>query len=127
MGAVDERLEPSALKEGMGGCLATPATRSTLGAMGMPAGTRLLSGMVMVGSASGNPFRCSQIFCVPPWSPTVSPDCSGGSAKAWSGASAVPLCALLGDGNGMSRAAKSGCPCPRARVRPHWVLLLALE
>lgn len=83
MGAAEERLEPSALKEGMKVTWLPLAARSTLGTLGMPAGTRLLSSMVMVGSASGNPFICSQIFCVPPWSPAVSPDCSGGSAKAW--------------------------------------------
>lgn len=122
MGATEERLEPSALKEGMEGCqglLWEP--------WGVPGGSKLLSGMLMMGSALGNPFICSQIFCVPPWRPAVSPDCLRGSAKAWSGASVVPLCALLGDGNGTSRAAKSGCPFPRALLCPHWVLLLALE
>lgn len=118
MGAAEESLEPSALKEGMKVTWLPPAARSALGATGMPAGTRLLSSMVMVGSALGNPFICSQIFCVPPWSPAVSPDCSGGaggSAKAWSGASAAPLRALVGDGGGTSGAAKSRCPCPGRR------------
>lgn len=63
MRAAEERLEPSTLKEGMEGLL---AARSALGAMGMPAGTKLLSSIVMVDSASRNPFICSQIFCVPP-------------------------------------------------------------
>lgn len=76
MGDAEDRLEPSALKEGL-----SPAARSALGTPGMPAGTRLLSSMVMVGSASGNPFICSQIFCVPPWSPAVSPDCSWGVSQ----------------------------------------------
>lgn len=72
MGAAEERLEPSALKEGWKVTWLPLAAASALGTMGVPGGNKLLSGMLMMGSVLGNPFICSQIFCVPPWRPVVS-------------------------------------------------------